>query len=157
MNQVQSLGPSKTSDSGSSPNDTIYLCNFRVGGKEEKICTGSNNPLSTSLKATQFFFPSSPSFTTCHLWVLSSESYIGPFIKFWIACSLLNDAKKLFLTSFLLESFVSPLHFLSVRVRSLPGLVTHWLANWQTHALVLINDIWKLFCLYLELCYLELV
>ena len=67
MNQVQSLGPSKTSDSGSSPNDTIYLCNFRVGGKEEKICTGSNTPLSTSLKATQFFFPSSPSFTTCHL------------------------------------------------------------------------------------------
>ena len=63
-----SMNTSKANLSGSSvePNDTIYLCNFRVGGKEQKICS-SNTPLSTSLKATQFFFPSSPSFTTCHL------------------------------------------------------------------------------------------
>jgi len=38
MNQVQSLGPSKTSDSGSSPNDTIYLCNFRVSVDGEWLC-----------------------------------------------------------------------------------------------------------------------
>ena len=54
MNQVQGLGPSKPSDSGSSPNDTIYLCNFRVGGEEKAKCT-KNNPLSTSLKATHTY------------------------------------------------------------------------------------------------------
>ena len=54
VNQVQGLGPSKPSDSGSSPNDTIYLCNFRVGGEEKAKCT-KNNPLSTSLKATHTY------------------------------------------------------------------------------------------------------
>ena len=60
VNQVQGLGPSKPSDSGSSPNDTIYLCNFRVGqqGASKGTCTNSKNtnPLSTSLKATQISF-----------------------------------------------------------------------------------------------------
>ena len=61
VNQVQQgLGPSKPSDSGSSPNDTIYLCNFRVGqqGASKGTCTTNKNtnPLSTSLKATQISF-----------------------------------------------------------------------------------------------------
>merc|ERR1719192_188504 len=38
VNQVQSLGPSKPSDSGSSPNDTIYLCNFRGSVDGEWLC-----------------------------------------------------------------------------------------------------------------------
>ena len=62
VNQVQQgLGPSKPSDSGSSPNDTIYLCNFRVGqqGASKGTCTTSSKnttPLSPSLKATQISF-----------------------------------------------------------------------------------------------------
>merc|ERR1711971_1070025 len=38
VNQVQGLGSSKPSESGSSPNDTIYLCNFRVSVDGEWLC-----------------------------------------------------------------------------------------------------------------------
>ena len=76
---MQGLAPSKPSDSGSSPNDTIYLCNFRVGAGSKGKCTNKNTPLSTSLKATQYILCLlAPLF----LFVLLPLFYIS--LPFWV-------------------------------------------------------------------------